>query len=137
MARRVTIWNAAFHVCDQCTQFCLYVIFMYLQLGARTPHVTVKTFYTRVPILQHAIDLVAAAIAASTGEIPCAGDISNAFVKQPGLHSRVSLHNEYRVTGHLKSRVRFEMCSETSIVKNLITVFKTVYCIAERISIQK
>lgn len=70
---------------------------------------TVKTFCTRVPILRHAIDLVAAAIAASTGEIPRAGDISNAFVKQPGLHSRVSLHTEYRVTGHLKSLARFEM----------------------------
>jgi len=88
--------------------------------------VTVKTFCTRVPILRQAIDLTAVAIAASTGEIPHIGDISNAFVKQPEPHSRVSFHNEYRVTGHLKSFVRLEMCVSL-IVKNLVILNRPLY----------
>lgn len=60
--------------------------------------------------------------------LPRAGDISNASVKQPGLHSRVSLHNEYRVIGHLKSAFRFEMWILDS---EKFSNFKTYY-IAER-----
>lgn len=106
--RSVHIYEAEFI----CIFLCVYGL-------ARTLRVTVKTFCTRVPILRHAIDLAAAAIATSTGEIPRTGDISNTFVKQPGLHSRVSLHNEYRVTDHLKSLVYVSRCV-SSILKSLI-----------------
>lgn len=114
MVRRATAAsttrNGAFHACDQCTHGIQFIpIFLCVYGLTRTLRVTVKTFCTRVPILRLAIDLVVAAIAASTGEIPRAGDISNAFVKQSGLHSRIPLHNEYRVTGYLKSLVLFEM----------------------------
>ena len=119
--------NAAFHAYDQCIYTKQFIhIFLCVYGLARTLRVTVKTFCTRVPILRHAIDLATAAIAASTGEIPRTGDISNTFVKQPGLHSRVSLHNEYRVTDHLKSLERFEM---RILDSEKFNNFETVYFI--------
>lgn len=97
---------------------------------ARTLRVTVKTFHTRVPILSSMLSISSPRLSLPRqGKYLGAGDISNAFVKQPGLHSRVSLHNEYRVIGHLQS-VRFEMRFPST--SENFSSFETVHYVAER-----